>query len=44
MADTIPGARLAVIPGAAHLSNLEQPDRFTQIVRSFASDMAEKRP
>jgi pimeloyl-ACP methyl ester carboxylesterase len=42
MADTIPGARLAVVPGAAHLSNLEQPDGFTRIVRSFASEVAEK--
>lgn len=39
MADQIPGARLAVIPGAAHLANLEQPDRFTQIVRSFADEV-----
>lgn len=35
MADQIPGARLAVIPGAAHLANLEQPELFTQIVRSL---------
>ena len=40
MAEQIPGARLAVIPGSAHLSNLEQPEIFTQIVRSFASDLA----
>jgi 3-oxoadipate enol-lactonase len=40
MAARIPGARLAVIPGASHLSNLEQPDRFNQIVRSVASDLA----
>jgi 3-oxoadipate enol-lactonase len=43
MADRIPGSRLAVIPGAAHLANLEQPDLFTQIVRSFALDLAEAR-
>jgi pimeloyl-ACP methyl ester carboxylesterase len=43
MADRIPGARLSVIPGAAHLANLEQPDRFTQIVRSFADEVAAKR-
>lgn len=43
MADRIPGARLTVIPGAAHLANLEQPDRFTQIVRSFADEVAAKR-
>ena len=43
MADRIPGARLAIIPGAAHLTNLEQPDRFTHIVRSFAEEVATKR-
>jgi pimeloyl-ACP methyl ester carboxylesterase len=35
MADRIPGARLTVIPGAAHLSNMEQPDRFNETIRSF---------
>lgn len=43
MADQIPGARLAVIPGAAHLANLEQPDAFNQIVRDFAVDLARER-
>ncbi|HSA61698.1 MAG TPA: alpha/beta fold hydrolase, partial [Nitrospiraceae bacterium] len=43
MATRIPGARLAVIPDASHLANLEQPDRFNQIVRSFASDLAMER-
>jgi pimeloyl-ACP methyl ester carboxylesterase len=43
MADQIPGARLAAIPGAAHLSNLEQPDLFNQIVSAFASDLAKER-
>lgn len=43
MADRIPGARLSLIPGAAHLANLEQPDQFLEIVRSFAEDVAEKR-
>lgn len=37
MADRIPGAHLAVLPGAAHLSNLEQPDLFSGTVRSFMS-------
>jgi pimeloyl-ACP methyl ester carboxylesterase len=40
MAEKIPGARLAIIPGAAHLANLEQPDPFSRIVSSFASDLA----
>lgn len=43
MAEHIPDARLAVIPGASHLSNLEQPDLFTQIVRSFVLDLAKRR-
>lgn len=37
MADRIPNAGLAVIPGAAHLSNLEQPDLFTDTIRTFVS-------
>ena len=28
IAERIPGARLAVIPGGAHLANVEQPERF----------------
>jgi 3-oxoadipate enol-lactonase len=40
MADKIPGARIAIIPGAAHLSNLEQPDAFNEIVRAFAAELA----
>jgi pimeloyl-ACP methyl ester carboxylesterase len=43
MADRIPGARLSIIPGAAHLANLEQPDYFTQIVRLFADEVEGKR-
>ena len=39
MAEKIPGARLVVIPQAAHLSNLEQPDVFNQIVATFASEL-----
>lgn len=35
MARRIPGARLAVIEGAGHLSNMEQPDRFNQVVLEF---------
>ena len=39
MADQIPGSRLAFIPEAAHLANLEQPDTFNQIVAAFASEV-----
>ncbi len=35
MADTIKGARIQTIPAAAHLSNLEQPEAFTNAVKSF---------
>ena len=31
----IPGAQLAVISGAGHLANLEQPEAFLDVVRSF---------
>jgi pimeloyl-ACP methyl ester carboxylesterase len=31
----IPGARLVVIPGAGHVSNLERPEAFNQAVREF---------
>jgi len=43
MAQYIPHARLALIPNAAHLANLEQADVFTHVVRSFASDLAQER-
>ncbi len=39
MAEQIPGARLAIIPHAAHLANLEQPAVFNQIVAAFASEL-----
>ena len=42
MAGEIPNAHLAIIPGAAHLANLEQPTTISQIVSSFASDLARK--
>ena len=40
LANRISNARLAVIPQAAHLANLEQPETFNQIVASFASVLA----
>jgi pimeloyl-ACP methyl ester carboxylesterase len=33
--DAIPGARLAVISGAGHISNLEEPVQFNAAVRDF---------
>ncbi|WP_455246024.1 alpha/beta fold hydrolase [Petrachloros mirabilis] len=41
MAEQIPGARLALIPNAAHLANIEQPDAFNQILAEFATELAE---
>jgi 3-oxoadipate enol-lactonase len=38
MADRIPNARLTIIPGAAHLSNLEKPDIFNNTVREFVGN------
>ena len=35
MARRIPGARLAVIAGAGHVSNLEQPEAFNEAVLGF---------
>ena len=34
-AKAIPGAELAVIEGAGHVSNLERPDRVNDVVREF---------
>jgi pimeloyl-ACP methyl ester carboxylesterase len=31
----VPDAKLVVIPGAGHLSNLEQPELFNEAVRDF---------
>ena len=36
----IPDARLVVIPGAGHMSNLEAPGRFNHVVREFCRDHA----
>jgi pimeloyl-ACP methyl ester carboxylesterase len=33
--EAIPGAKLVVIPGAGHVSNLEQPDAFNDAIREF---------
>lgn len=40
MAGQIPNAKLAIIPNAAHLANLERPDEFTKIVSEFAAELA----
>lgn len=33
--DNAPGAKLVVLPSAAHLANLEQPEGFTRALRDF---------
>ena len=38
IADAIPGARMAVIPGAAHLSAVEKPAEFAALVRGFLAE------
>jgi pimeloyl-ACP methyl ester carboxylesterase len=43
MADLIPSARLTIIPNAAHLVNLEQPETFNEIVATFASEFAQEK-
>ena len=35
LAESVPGARLEVFEGAAHMLNLEQPERFTKLVLDF---------
>jgi pimeloyl-ACP methyl ester carboxylesterase len=35
MAQHIPGARKVVFPGAAHMVNMEQPERFNEVVLEF---------
>lgn len=42
MAEQIPASRLATIPEAAHLSNLEQPESFNQIVGSFVGELTKR--
>ncbi|MEQ1796005.1 MAG: alpha/beta fold hydrolase [Nitrospira sp.] len=39
MADQIPGSQLAMIPNAAHLANLEQPEVFNRIIAGFVSGL-----
>jgi pimeloyl-ACP methyl ester carboxylesterase len=35
MARRIPGAELAVLEACGHLSNLEQPERFNEVMLEF---------
>lgn len=42
MQAALPQAHLEVIPGAGHLPNLEQPERFNQAVRRYLAGLQEK--
>jgi 3-oxoadipate enol-lactonase len=33
--DNAPGSKLVILPSAAHLANLEQPEGFTRALRGF---------
>jgi 3-oxoadipate enol-lactonase len=39
MAGRLPTARVAVVPGAGHLSNLEAPEVFTRELRAFLDEL-----
>jgi len=39
LADQVAGARFEVMQGAAHMMNLEQPDRFTRLVLDFLGEV-----
>ncbi|MGH2418584.1 MAG: alpha/beta fold hydrolase [Candidatus Limnocylindria bacterium] len=39
LADSVPGARLEVFEGAAHMLNLEQPKRFNRLLRAFLDEV-----
>ena len=43
MAEAIPGAHLEVIAGAGHISNLEQPERVTDLLGNFLKVALSKR-
>jgi pimeloyl-ACP methyl ester carboxylesterase len=40
LADAIGGARLALVPGAGHLSNLERPDVVNALLAGFLEELA----
>ena len=43
IAENVPGAKLVVIPQAAHIANLEQPEAFNRALREFLSSPASAR-
>jgi 3-oxoadipate enol-lactonase len=43
LADVIPDARMHVIPGAGHLTNLEAPGEFNRLVEGFIAEVVNVR-
>lgn len=43
LADGVPGTRLELFEGAAHMPNLEQPERFNRVLREFLDAHAGRR-
>jgi 3-oxoadipate enol-lactonase len=43
IARAIPGARLEIIPQAAHFANVEQPERFNALLQGFYAGLGERR-
>jgi 3-oxoadipate enol-lactonase len=41
--ENVPGAKLVMIPQAAHIANIEQPDAFNRALREFLSSPASAR-
>jgi 3-oxoadipate enol-lactonase len=41
--ETVPGAKLVVIPNASHIANIEQPEAFNRALREFLSSPASAR-
>jgi pimeloyl-ACP methyl ester carboxylesterase len=38
-AAAVPGSRIETFEGAAHMINLEQPDRFNAVLREFLENV-----
>ena len=42
LAQSVPGARLELFEGAAHMVNMEQPERFNRLLREFIDEHSKK--
>lgn len=42
LAENVPGARLEIFEGAAHMVNMEQPERFNRLLREFVDEHSKK--